>query len=65
MEPGAASSLKIVPCPCPFAMVALVGLPRLTRNVSLASGRVSPVTATVTVWLVVPGANVSVPLAAA
>jgi len=44
-------------------MVALFGLLRLTENVSFGSNLVSPLTSTVMVWLVVPEANVTVPLA--
>ena len=59
---GSGSSLMIVPTPWPTAMTALVGLERLTRNVSLASLSRSPLTRTVRVRLVMPGANVSTPL---
>src|SRR6266496_6044153 len=52
------SSLRIVPTPWPSPMVALVGFERLTKKVSLNSAWLSPVTATVIVWLVVPGGNV-------
>src|SRR2546423_1266346 len=45
-------------------MTAFVGPLRLTKNVSFASGRRSPLTWTVTVLLVSPGAKVSVPGAA-
>ena len=43
-------------------MVAPFGLLRLTKNVSLDSFMRSPRTVTLRVWLVVPGANVTVPL---
>jgi hypothetical protein len=49
----------------PSAIVALAGLERLTVNVSFGSTLVSPLTCTVTVWLVAPGAKVTVPLALA
>ena len=56
-----ASSLRIVPWPWPSGLVALLGLVRLTTNVSWASGVVSPLTWTVMVLDVSPGANVRVP----
>ena len=56
------SSLRIVPIPWPSAIVALMGLERLTKKFSLNSAVLSPMTATVIVWLVVPGGKVSVPL---
>ncbi len=62
---GVASSSVIVPVPTAAPSVALVGLVSVTVNVSLASSSRSPFTSTVTVWLVSPGANVSVPDAAA
>ena len=58
---GCASSLRIVPCPCPSARVAFVGLLRLTKNVSSASYLVSPFTVTLTGFEVSPGLNVRVP----
>ena len=58
------SSSTMVPTPWPSAMVALVGLLRLTKNVSFGSASRSPLTSTVMVLLVSPGAKVSVPLAA-
>jgi hypothetical protein len=45
-------------------MVALVAPLRLTKKVSFGSARRSPMTVTVIVLLVSPGAKVSVPLAA-
>jgi hypothetical protein len=62
---GAGSSFVMVPVPWPFAIVAFTAPERLTKKVSFASFRVSPLTATVKVWLVVPGENVSVPEAVA
>jgi len=53
-----------VPVPVPLAMVALVGEESTTLKASLVSNFVSPVALTVTVWLVTPGAKVSVPLVA-
>src|SRR5262245_9781100 len=61
---GAASSLVMVPGPGLSASVALLGVPRLTKKVSSASLTVSPVTLTVMVLEVSPGAKDSVPLAA-
>ena len=58
------SSSMMVPTPWPSAMVALVGLLRLTKKVSFGSPRRSPLTGTVMVLLVSPGAKVSVPHAA-
>ena len=58
------SSSTMVPTPWPSAMVALVGLLRLTTKVSFGSARRSPLTSTVMVLLVSPGAKVSVPDAA-
>ena len=53
----------IVPTPVVLAesSVALLGLPSVTRTVSFGSSAVSPVTFTVTVLLVSPAANVSIP----
>jgi hypothetical protein len=56
-----ASSLTIVPVPCPVATPALVGLARLTKNVSSGSTAASPPTVTATGLPVSPGAKVSVP----
>src|SRR2546427_207858 len=61
---GWVSSFWMVPVPTGLAIVALVGLDRLTKKVSLGSNFVSPLTVTVTGWLVTPGANVTIPLAA-
>ena len=36
------SSLRIVPIPCALVIVALVAFERLTKKISLASGRRSP-----------------------
>ena len=62
---GMPSSSSIVATPDPSLIVALPGLDRLRRKVSLFSSSVSPATNTVTVRVVWPGANVSVPLVAA
>ena len=58
------SSSTMVPTPWPSAMVALVGLLRLTTKVSFGSGRRSPLTSTVIVPVVWPAGIVSVPEAA-
>ncbi len=52
---GGASSLVMVPKPCASVMVAPLALLRLTKNVSLASTSVSPVTFTVIVFAGFPG----------
>ena len=57
-----ASSLRIVPVPTPRSIVAFVGFASSTRNVSFDSISVSPLTETVTFFVVWPAANVSVPL---
>ena len=64
---GASSSSVIVPVPLapPSASVACVGLLNVTMTVSCGSSVVSPVTATVTVRLVAPAVNVSVPAGSA
>jgi hypothetical protein len=59
----AASSLVMVPTPCGSAIVALVGLLRLTKKPSVADARVAEI-ATVTRCVVEPGAKAAVPLAA-
>ena len=61
---GEESSLRIVPTPWPWTMVALLGLLRFTRNVSSGSLIVSPFTATVMVCWTVPGTKFNVPEAA-
>ena len=58
---GAASSSVIVPVPVPVEMVAFVALLNATTTVSSDSSVVSPLTDTVTLRLVTPAANVSVP----
>ena len=63
-RPGIPSSLMIVPTPWASASSALVGLKRFTAKVSSFSMTVSPTTLTTIVWLVMPGANVSVPATA-
>ena len=52
---GSGSSSVIVPTPWPSAIVAFVGFERLTKNVSFASSSRSPLTSTVTVFVVWPG----------
>ena len=59
------SSSTIVPVAADFVSVAFVGLLRATENVSFDSAVVSRVTSTVTIFCISPGANVSVPVAAA
>ena len=59
------SSSTIVPVAADFARVAFAGLLRVMVNVSFASAVVSRLTSTVTSFCVSPGANVSVPEAAA
>ena len=56
---GAASSSVIVPMPWPSRMVALVGLVRFTKKVSLISSSRSPWTWTVKVCVVTPGLKVT------
>ena len=53
----------IVPVPVPVVAdtVAFVAPLRVTKTVSFNSSVVSPVTATLKVWLVVPAVKVSVP----
>ena len=58
---GGGSSSVIVPTPWASAIVALAGLVRLTRNVSLVSSSRSPLTETVIVCVVWPGAKVRSP----
>lgn len=52
---GCASSLTIVPRPCPSLTVAPVTLLTLTKNVSSGSASVSPLTSTVKVALLPAG----------
>ena len=61
---GSASSFVIDPIACASAIVALTGALRLTWNVSSSSNSTSPLMVTFTVALVVPAANVAVPVAA-
>jgi hypothetical protein len=49
------------PIPWSSASVALVGAVRFRKNASSSLDRASPMTSTGTVWLVVPGAKLSVP----
>ena len=58
---GSASSSVIVPMPCASTIVALPAFVRLTVNVSFGSSRKSPLTMTVTCFVVSPAAKVSVP----
>ncbi len=60
----AASSFVIVPVAVAVDIVALVALDRVTVYVSLLSTVASPFIDTLNVFVVSPGANVSVPLAA-
>ena len=55
------SSLLIVPLAVAVAMVAPLGLARVTVKPSSFSTRVSPLTWTVMVWLVSPAAKVTMP----
>src|SRR5262245_25285296 len=61
---GGVSSLVIVPTPTPSPINAFAPFDRLTANVSFGSNVVSPFTVTLIVWVAVPGAKVSVPVAA-
>jgi hypothetical protein len=61
---GAVSSSMIVPVPVPSAITALTAFDRFSVYVSFASSRVSPLTTTVTVFVVSPTAKLSVPLTA-
>ena len=61
---GSESLSLTVPRPCPSAMVTFDGFERLSVNVSFASSSRSPLTSTVTVFVVSPGVKVSVPDAA-
>ena len=58
---GTGSLSVIVPVQAPSAMVAFVGLERLTAKASSSSSRMSCAELTFTVLVVVPGAKVSVP----
>ena len=58
---GVMSSVRIVPIAVARAIVAPDGLDNVTVNVSVGSTVASPVTATVTVCEITPGAKVSVP----
>ena len=62
---GVPSSSVMMPVPWLSRNVALDGLERLTKKVSFASSRRSPLTDTVTDLVVSPAANVSVPVAGA
>ena len=59
---GLASSFVIVPSPCASLIDALPGLKRLTKNVSFGYVVTSPVTRTLTVFVVCPGVKVRLPL---
>src|SRR5207248_1848327 len=54
---GLGSSFRMVPVPWALLRVAWVGLPRLMKNVSSGSFTVSPLTSTVIVLLMIPGAS--------
>ncbi|MCW0449083.1 hypothetical protein NB706_001917 [Xanthomonas sacchari] len=56
---GCASSLTMVPWPCPSATVAPLTLLTLTKKVSSGSLSVSPITCTVKVALLLPAGMVS------
>ncbi len=62
---GVASSSVIVPTPWGSAIVAFDPFERLTAKVSFTSSSVSPLTSTVTCFVVSPAAKFSVPLPAA
>jgi hypothetical protein len=62
---GKPSSSTIVPVPWPSAIVALTAVARLTTNASFASSVRSPLTVTLTVFVVSPAAKESDPLVAA
>ena len=62
---GRASSSVMNPKPWPSEIEALVGLLRFTKKDSISSAIVSPITATVIVLLVSPGAKVNLPLVVA
>ena len=59
------SSLRIVTTPSPSPIVAFCSSDRTTAKVSSASGETSPITRSSIVRVVSPGANVTVPEAAA
>jgi hypothetical protein len=61
---GAGSSSRMRPWPCARAIGAPTALSSLTMKPSCGSGIVSPLTVTVIVFRVSPGAKVSRPLAA-
>src|SRR5438309_5594871 len=58
---GGGSSSIIVPVPCPLTTDGPVALLSKTLKFSLNSSILSPITATVRLWLVTRGPNVSVP----
>ena len=55
------SSSRMVPMPWPSPMTAPTGWLRLTTKVSFGSPRRSPSMSTVTVWVLSPGAKVTIP----
>ena len=60
---GWATSLsRMVPTPCASAMVALLGLLRLTKKVSVDSIAVSSTVVTAKVWVVLPAGKLTVTL---
>ena len=62
--PAPLPSSRIVPIPAPSAIKEFTALDRFTVKASLCSKIASSVIASVIVWLVTPGAKVSVPLSA-
>src|SRR5438552_2726775 len=57
---GRESWLALFRAPWLSLIVALTGFERLTKNVSLGSNLVSPLTVTATGWLVTPGRKVKI-----
>ena len=55
------SSLRMLPLAAPVAMVAPLGLLKVTVKLSSSSTTVSPLTCTVIVWLLSPAAKLTVP----
>ena len=62
---GGVSSVVIVPCPWPSPRSAPEAPDRFTKKVSVASGDVSPLTSTVTVFVLSPAAKLRDPEPAA
>ena len=61
--PASSPSSTIVTVARPRAITAFPGFESSTKKVSFGSGRVSPLTVSVTVFFFSPGANVSVSVA--